>query len=75
MRLELLETIARPEGIFEGAKGELLAVREIEPGRFFVAIYREAAEDGFVITAFLTSRTRSFAKRKQLWPNPTSNNS
>jgi hypothetical protein len=33
MRLEVLETVANPTGIFAGQQGELLAVREIEPGK------------------------------------------
>ena len=68
MRWELLETISGPERIFAGGSGELLAAREMEPGKFMVAVYRESAHDGFVITAFITRRLRSLERRKQLWP-------
>ena len=33
-----------------------------------VVVYRELKDDGFIITAFVTRRVRSLAKRKQLWP-------
>lgn len=68
LRSEVLETISRPERILAGGDGELLALRELEQGKFLVVVYRESMEDGFVITAFLTRRVRSLAKRKQLWP-------
>jgi len=68
MRLEVLETIAQPVRIMAGGAGELLAVRELEPGKFLVVAYRELVNDGFIITAFLTRRTASLNRRKQLWP-------
>ena len=68
MRLEVLETIAQPVRIVAGNQGELLAVREIEPGKFLIVVYREWQADGFVITAFLTRRVHSLNRRQQLWP-------
>jgi len=68
MRSGVLETVCRPERILEGGDGELLALREQEPGKLLVVVYRELVDDGFVITAFLTRRVRSLAKRKQRWP-------
>lgn len=68
MRLEVLETIANPERIFAGGAGELLAVREPYRGKHLVVVYREFENDGFIITAFLTSKTNFVKKRKQLWP-------
>ncbi len=68
LRAEVLETIFKPERILAGGDGELLALRELEQGKFLVVVCRELADDGFVITAFLTRRVRSLAKRKQLWP-------
>ena len=68
MRLEVLETIANPFRILEGGDGELLAVREIEKDKFLVVVYRELNNDGFIITAFLTRRIKSFNRRKQVWP-------
>ena len=68
LHTEVLDTVSRPERVLAGGEGELLAVREIEPGKYMVVVYRELGDDGFIITAFLTRRTRSLAKRKQLWP-------
>ena len=68
LRLEVLETISNPVRVVEGAEGELLALRELDLGKYIVVVYRELEGDGFVITAFLTRRLRSLERRKQLWP-------
>jgi hypothetical protein len=67
-RYSVLETISEPTRILAGNAGELLAVREVETGKWLVVVYREGATDGFIITAFLTRRIRSLDKRRQLWP-------
>ena len=67
MRLEVLETVGNPTQIFAGNSGELLAMRESEPGKYLVVVYREGENDGFIITAFLTRRAQSFCRRTQLW--------
>ncbi len=65
---DVLETIQRPLSIFEGNSGELIAAREIEPGKYLVAVYREIdRDDGFVITAFLTRRWKQLERRKRIW--------
>lgn len=69
LRLEVLETVASPTRILEGGEGELLGVREISSGRHLVVVYREYENDGFIITAFVTSKSSSLNRRKQLWPN------
>lgn len=68
MREEVLETISNPLRILAGSQGELMAVREVETGKFLVVPYREMASDGFIITAFLTRRERSLNRRIQVWP-------
>lgn len=68
LRLDVLETITDPQRILAGGSGEMLAVREIEPGKYLVAVYKEAEQDGFAITAFVTRRRASLDRRKQLWP-------
>jgi hypothetical protein len=70
MRFEVLETVALPVKIYEGNDSENLAVREIETGKFLVAIYRESEADGFIITAFMTRRVKSLEKRNLLWSQP-----
>jgi hypothetical protein len=68
LRLEVLETVGHPERVVAGRAGELLAVREQEPGKWLVVVYRELDGDGFIITAFLTSKAASVQRRSQVWP-------
>jgi len=68
LRQDVLDTVAQPARILAGGAGELLAIREVEVGKWLVVVYRESGDDGFVITAFLTSRIRSLNRRRQLWP-------
>jgi len=68
MRLDVLATISEPTRIIAGQEEELLAIREIEPGKYLVVVYRELGDDGFIITAFLTRRIASLNRRKQIWP-------
>lgn len=66
---EVLETVQDPEAIYEGKAEELLAIKEVEPGKYLVAVYKEASkEDGFVITAFLTRGIKQIERRTKLWP-------
>jgi len=67
-RTEVLKTVLRPERILIGGNEELLAVREREPGKHLVVVYRELPNDGFIITAFVTRHVRSLARREQRWP-------
>ncbi len=67
LRLEILETISDPSRILEGSIGELIAVRKFS-NKYLVVIYRELENDGFVITAFITSKEKAFNKRRQIWP-------
>lgn len=65
-----LETVAKPEMIREGDFGELLAARLYDETpltrKFLVVVYREvASDDGFVLTAHLTSRLS--ARRRTIW--------
>jgi hypothetical protein len=68
LRSEVMEAIANPTAIFAGNRSELLAVREVEPGKYLVVVYRESQQDGFIITAFLTRRGHALRRRQQLWP-------
>jgi len=40
-RYDVIEAVTDPARILAGNEGELLAVREIETGKWLVAIYRE----------------------------------
>ena len=67
-RLDVLETVIEPLRILAGGAGELLAIREVELGKYLVVVYRELIGDGFIITAFLTRRINTLNRRQQLWP-------
>jgi hypothetical protein len=55
--------------IYEGGSDELLAVRELEIDKYLIVVYKEVDnEDGFVITAFLTSKIRQLERRTKIWP-------
>ncbi|MBI2939745.1 MAG: hypothetical protein HYY04_04840 [Chloroflexi bacterium] len=60
-RERVLGTLGEPEVIQRGDSGELLAVRHYPEtpltSKFLVVAYREVSpEDGFILTAYLTSR-------------------
>jgi hypothetical protein len=67
LRLEVIETVKSPSRILMGGKDELLAVRELSADKHLVVVYRELQSDGFVVTAFVTSKTRSLNRRTQVW--------
>ncbi|HMS83547.1 MAG TPA: hypothetical protein PKD12_07855 [Nitrospira sp.] len=68
LQANVVKTVSHPDRVLLGGDGELLAVREIEVGKYLVVVYREQDNDGFIITAFLTRRIRSLEKRRQVWP-------
>jgi hypothetical protein len=68
LRSAIMETVANPMAIFAGNRGELLAVQEVEPGKYLVVVYRESQQDGFIITAFLTRKGHTLHRRQRLWP-------
>ncbi len=68
---KVLETIAEPSRIIEGERGEFLAMRDYESTNITrktaVVVYRDEP-DGFLITAFLTSKPEKVEKKgKLLW--------
>ena len=67
-RYDLLETMRFPDVVVAGRARELLAMREIGPARWLVIVYRELDSDGFIITAYSTSRIAALRRRERLWP-------
>ena len=66
---EVLETLEDPDAIYKGRSGELLAAKKIHADKYLVVVYKEISEkDGFVITAFLSSRKRQLERREKVWP-------
>ena len=68
LRSEVLETVLLPERILVGGEGELIAIRKMGHDKHLIVVYREQGDDGFIITAFLTSQARLLVKRRQIWP-------
>ena len=69
-RERVLETVAEPDMIQQGDFGELLAVHFYPEtpltSKYLVVAYREiGSEDGFILTAYLTSRPS--ARRITIW--------
>jgi hypothetical protein len=65
---DVLEAVEDPDAIYEGESGELLAVRDLQTDKYMVVIYKEVSSmDGFVITAFLTKRTKQLERRSKIW--------
>ena len=67
LQSEILQAIENPDKILEGNNSELLAVKLLGDNKYLVTIYKEAEEDGFDITAYLTRRINSLNKRKEVW--------
>ena len=70
MRENVLETIGTPEMIQAGDFGELLAVRHYPTtpltSKYLIVAYREsAADDGFILTAYLARRPS--VRRELIW--------
>ena len=70
--MAVLMTVAAPDALVQGKTGERLAVRQTEPARWLVVAYSEdSRRDGFIITAFATSRMAGILRRRILWPPKT----
>ena len=67
-RVEILGALEDPDRILAGNEGEQMAVKKISPGVNLVVVYRELEDDGFIITAFITSKAIWLKRREQVWP-------
>jgi len=68
----VLETIDDPDYIVAGKKEELLAIKFYKKthvgSKYLICCYREKNKEGFVITAFMSSKIDDILKRrKALW--------
>jgi hypothetical protein len=70
MKLDILDVVYNPSCILLGNKGEFFAVRELYEGKYIIVVYKEIEEknDGFIITAFFSTKLNSLKRRKKLWP-------
>ena len=70
----VVETLEDPDAIVRGRKGELIALRHYSATsiseKHVVAVYREIGNDGFLITAFMTSAPETIQRKGMLWQRP-----
>jgi hypothetical protein len=72
-RLDLVvETMSDPDCVVTGVKDELLAVKRYYDetaigAKHVVVAYKEQGQDGFIITAFMTSKIDKLLKRGVQW--------
>ena len=63
----VLQTIEDPDYIIKGYKRALIGLKRISKNKFLAVVYKEIGKmDGFVITAFFTSKL-SLEKEVVLW--------
>lgn len=65
----VMNTVKDPDIIFKGDQGELLAVRKKAGKKVWIVVpYREIGEeDGFVLTAYLTTDSSWLFKKEIIW--------
>jgi hypothetical protein len=61
----VLSAVENPDLVLRGYRGSLIAVRGTGRGQYLAVVYRQLSkEDGFIITAYFTSR---IDRRKAIW--------
>jgi len=67
----VFETIENPDFISYGGKDELIAVKHYKKTsiaeKSMVVVYKEETDNGFIITAFMTSKPDKIFKRGAIW--------
>lgn len=67
----VIETLSDPDCIVRGWTDELIALKHyaktVISEKNAVVVYKEMERDGFVITAFMTSRPEQIRRRGILW--------
>ena len=70
----VVETVEDPDAIVTGRKGELFALRHYHATsiseKHVVVVYREFENDGFLITAFMTSAPETILQKGVIWQRP-----
>lgn len=63
---DVLDTVENPQFILKGCGGSLIAVKGVASRKYLAVVYKEVtAEDGFIITAYFTTR---ISRRLVQWP-------
>lgn len=63
---EVLDAVENPEMIIKSNESELIAAKKFKD-KHLIVIYKEEKEDGFVITAFMTSDIERIKKKGLIW--------
>jgi hypothetical protein len=67
----VVETVEDPDAIVTGRKGELIALRHYHATsiseKHVVVVYSEIENDGFLITAFMTSAPETMLRKGVIW--------
>ncbi len=66
---DVLEVVSNPTWILKGDEDELWAGKRISEKKVLLVIYKESKEynDGFIITAFFTTKLKKLFRRQILW--------
>lgn len=64
---DVLLSVGNPDFVVEGGNEEQLVALYKRSDKLLVVVYKEGPEDGFVITAFFTSKIGQLLKRKIIW--------
>ena len=66
---DILEAISQPSCVVKGTEEALIALSTEPDGKFLVVVYRESSQnDGFVLTAYRTSKRDKMLRRQIVWP-------
>ena len=64
---DVLLAVATPDMVLQGTVDELLATVYEHKTKLLVVVYKENEMDGFIITAYFTSKADKLLKRIVLW--------
>lgn len=68
---KVIETVSSPDNIVYGHSKELLAVKHYSKTsigeKHCVVVYKEENGDGFIVTAFMTSKGDKIIERGEIW--------
>jgi hypothetical protein len=63
---ETLGVVEDPDYIIQGYGEAITALKEVEKGKFLAVVYKELETDGFIITAYFSSKVK-LKKEVILW--------
>lgn len=69
-KTSILRAVAEPDIIFKGKHEEFLAAKH--NSHWLIVVYKESQIDGFIITAFITSRIAYLLTKEVIWQKPSS---